>query len=97
MKSAITRGKLKALYKHPSLFSNATLLQQFGISCMELSRFLQYISICTVLQGQYGFTYLLCACMRNVKAIVILDAPREGDGGKNIAELYTIFLSHTVK
>ena len=50
MKSAITGGKLKALYKHTALFSSDTLLQQFGISCMGLSRVLQYISVCMALR-----------------------------------------------
>jgi hypothetical protein len=35
--------------------------------------------------------------MLNVNVNVILEAPREGEGGKNIAELHTILLPHTVK
>ena len=48
MNSTITRGKLKTFYKRTSLCSSATPLQQLGISCMELSRVLQYICVFSV-------------------------------------------------
>lgn len=81
-KSAITREKLKAIYKHTSLCSSATHFQQFGISCMELSRVLQYISTFTVLHRliwPYVFFY---AFMRSVKVVMIRDASSEVEGVK---------------
>ena len=61
MKPAVTRRKLKAHYKHTSLCSSATLLQQSGISYMELSRVSQYIFICTVLHGLiWSYVFVVC-------------------------------------
>jgi hypothetical protein len=50
-----------------------------------------------VLQGLI-WRYVLVVCLyAQCESVVILDAPREGEGGKNFAELHAILLHHTVK